>query len=320
MGLGEQPAAAGGNPLGIVDCIRFERRFHPHKSTAPMNRSIRFGLLTIALALSGPLRADDAAAPPPAADDPASLKADNKQLSDELAAAWKESAELKAKVDQLTADYAALSQRLDAAKVELAAKPDAPAPASTDGAQQLADAQDKLATSLRSFSVLQDENSDLRTQLDKLTADNATLGQQLDAAHASIATLQVQAAATSQIDPLRTELRQAQDETSRLGAENEQLRTRIAIQSPGPGAARPMPQRPGQVAAASAVPVAAAEPPAPPAPPATKTYVVVEGDTLTRISRKFYGTSGRWDDILKANHGILKDEKSLVVGSTLTIP
>jgi nucleoid-associated protein YgaU len=268
-----------------------------------MNRSIRFGLLTIALALSGPLRADDAAAPPPAADDPASLKADNKQL--------------KAKVDQLTADYAALSQRLDAAKVELAAKPDAPAPASTDGAQQLADAQDKLATSLRSFSVLQDENSDLRTQLDKLTADNATLGQQLDAAHASIATLQVQAAATSQIDPLRTELRQAQDETSRLGAENEQLRTRIAIQSPGPGAARPMPQRPGQVAAASAVPVAAAEPPA---PPATKTYVVVEGDTLTRISRKFYGTSGRWDDILKANHGILKDEKSLVVGSTLTIP
>jgi nucleoid-associated protein YgaU len=77
-----------------------------------------------------------------------------------------------------------------------------------------------------------------------------------------------------------------------------------------------MPQRPSQVSAASAAPVAAQAPP----PPAAKTYVVVEGDTLTKISRKFYGSSGRWEEILKANHDILKDEKSLVVGSTLKIP
>jgi nucleoid-associated protein YgaU len=283
-----------------------------------MKRSIRFGLLTIALALSSSLRADDNATPPPPADDQVSLKADNKQLSDELAAAWKESADLKAKVEQLNSDNAALSQKLDAAKADAAAKPDAPAPApaSSDAAQQLADVQDKLATSLRSFSVLQDENSSLRTQLDKVTADNATFSQQLDAAHASIATLQVQAAATSQIDPLRTELRQAQDETSRLSLENAQLRTHIAIQSPGPGAARPMPMRPSQVSAPSTAPVTAAAPP----PPAAKTYVVAEGDTLTKISRKFYGNSGRWEDILKANHDVLKDEKSLVVGSTLKIP
>jgi nucleoid-associated protein YgaU len=285
-----------------------------------MNRSIRFGLLMIALALSGTLKADDKAAAPSPADDQASLKADNKQLSDELAAAWKESAELKAKVEQLTSDSAALSQKLDASKADLAAKPDAPTPAPTnsDAAQQLADVQDKLATSLRSFSVIQDENADLKIQLDKLTTDNATFSQQLDAAHASIATLQVQAAATSQIEPLRTELRQAQDETSQLAAENEQLRTRIAIQSPGPGASRPMPQRPNQVSAASQAPVAAAAPPPP--PPTAKTYVVAEGDTLTRISRKFYGNSGRWEEILKANHDVVKDEKSLVVGSTLKIP
>jgi nucleoid-associated protein YgaU len=283
-----------------------------------MNRSLRFGLLTIALALSCTVRADDAASTPPA-DDRASLKADNKQLSDELASAWKESADLKAKVDQLTADNATLSQKLDGAKAEIAAKPDAaaPAPASSDTAQQVADAQDKLATSLRSFSVLQDENTGLKAQLDKLTADNAAFAQQLDGAHATIASLQVQAATTSQIDPLRTELRQAQDETSRLAAENEQLRTRLVIQAPGPGATRPAPQRPGQ-AAASAAPVAAAPQAAP--PPAAKTYVVAEGDTLTRISRKFYGSSGRWEEILKANHGVLKDEKSLVVGSTLKIP
>jgi nucleoid-associated protein YgaU len=48
--------------------------------------------------------------------------------------------------------------------------------------------------------------------------------------------------------------------------------------------------------------------------------VVVEGDTLTKIARKFYGSSSRWEDILNANRDVMKDEKSLVVGSTLKIP
>jgi nucleoid-associated protein YgaU len=289
-----------------------------------MNRSIRLGLLPFALALAGSLRADDKAASAPPPDDQASLRADNKQLSDELAAAWKESADLKAKIDQMTADYAALSQQVDALKAQVAAKPEAapaptPAPAAApDGASasQLADAQDKLATSLRSFTVVQDENNQLKATVDKLTSDNAAIGQQLDAAHASITTLQAQAALTSQIDPLRTELRQAQDESNRLALENAALKTRLAVISPGPGAAKPMPMRPGTpqaVSAAEAPPPAAA-----PAPAAPRTYVVAEGDTLTKISRKFYGTSSRWDDILKANHGV--NENSLVVGSTLTIP
>ncbi len=285
-----------------------------------MNRSIRFGTLAIALALSGPLRADDKAPPAAPADPQASLRADNKQLTDELAAAWKESADLKAKVDQLTADYASLGQQLDAAKAQLAARPEAaPAPAPAAPApesSQLADVQDKLATSLRSFTVVQDENTQLKASLDKLTADNAAVGQQLDAARAQIATLQVQAAATSQIEPLRNELRQAQDESNRLASENALMRTRLAVQSPGPGAARPMPLRPGTPSAVSAaVPPPPAEAPPPPAP---KTYVVAEGDTLNKISRKFYGSSSHWEEILRANH--LKDEKSLVVGSTLTIP
>jgi|SRR5580658_2434484 LysM repeat protein len=291
-----------------------------------MNRSIRFGVLPVALVLAGYARADDKAATPPP-DAQASLRADNKQLSDELAAAWKESADLKTKVDQLTADYASLSQQLDAAKAQLAAKPDAapapppppPAPAPDAAATgQVADLQDKLATSLRSFTVVQDENSQLKASLDKLTSDNTSLGQQLDAAKASITTLQAQAALTAQIEPLRNELRQAQDEGSQLATENEMLKTRLSVLAPGPGAARPMPMRPGTPQAVSAAqPPPPTPPPAPP-PPASKTYVVAEGDTLTKISRKFYGTSSRWADILKANHGV--NENSLVVGSTLTIP
>ena len=75
--------------------------------------------------------------------------------------------------------------------------------------------------------------------------------------------------------------------------------------------------RPGQGPAVGAAPADVA--PAP-ALPAARTHVVAEGDTLTRISRKYYGTSSRWQDILNANRDVVKDEKSLVVGSSLKIP
>jgi septal ring factor EnvC (AmiA/AmiB activator) len=279
-----------------------------------MKSFLRYGALPLALSLAGFLRAADDATPAPGADDLATLRADNKQLSDELAAAWKESAGLKAQLDDAqaataksTAAAADLQAQLDAAK--------APAPAPADaGGSQLADVQDKLATALRSFTVVQDEEAQLRASLDKANSDNESLTQQLDAARATIASLQAQAAAAAQIAPLQTELRQAQDEASQLAAANEQLRTRQALESPSPGSSRPVPMRPDQAAAAPAAPAA----PAPPPPP--KTYVVVEGDTLTKISRKFYGSSSHWEEILDANHDVLKDEKSLVVGSTLKIP
>jgi nucleoid-associated protein YgaU len=267
-----------------------------------MNRSLRYVVLATALSFAGLLRADETTPAPASAapDDVATLRADNKQLTDELASAWKESADLKAALAQAQSQAPAAGT---------------PAPSDSDTAKQLADTQDKLATALRSFTVVQDQNAQLSASLDKANADNASLSEQLQAAKASIASLQVQAAATSQIEPLQTEVRQAQDEASQLAAENAQLRTHLELQAPAPGSTKPVPTRPGQAAAmtAAAAPVVAA-------PPPPKTYVVVEGDTLTRISKKFYGTSGRWQDILNANHAVLKDEKSLVVGSTLTIP
>ena len=288
-----------------------------------MYKSLRFGLLPIALALAGPMRADDAK-PAPAAGDAASAAADqatavanNKQLSDELASSWKENEHLKADLAAAQAASSELQKQLDAAK---AAPAPAPVASDSETAKQLADAQDKLATSLRSYSVVEDENTDLKASVDKLTSENAALSQQLEAAKASISTLQAQAALTSQIEPLRTQVRQAQDELSQLAAENEQLKTRVALQGPGPGSAKPAPTRPGSAASFVAPTPVETAAPAPPPPPAEKTYVVVEGDTLTKISRKFYGSTARWEEILKANRDVLKDEKSLVVGSTLKIP
>jgi LysM repeat protein len=290
-----------------------------------MIRSLRVGLSSIAIALAGQARADDTAAPAQAPEDVATLRADNKQLSDELAAAWKESEKLKADLAaaqstsaKSASDNADLQKQLDAAKAQ--APVAAPAAGDAAGGSQLADTQDKLATALRSFTVVQDENAQLTAQLEKANSDNAVLTQQLESARSSIASLQAQAALTSQIEPLRAELRNSQDEVSRLAAENGQLRIRLSLQSPVPGSAKAAPMRPEQAPAAAAASAAAPAQAAAPAPQAVKTYVVVEGDTLTKISRKFYGTSAKWQDILDANRGSVKDEKGLVVGSTLTIP
>lgn len=53
---------------------------------------------------------------------------------------------------------------------------------------------------------------------------------------------------------------------------------------------------------------------------APATYTVVGGDTLTRISRKVYGTESRWMDIYQANRDTLSSPNSLRVGQVLRIP
>jgi nucleoid-associated protein YgaU len=47
---------------------------------------------------------------------------------------------------------------------------------------------------------------------------------------------------------------------------------------------------------------------------------VAEGDSLTRISMRYYGTSNRWQDIYDANRDILKGENVLRPGQRLRIP
>lgn len=51
-----------------------------------------------------------------------------------------------------------------------------------------------------------------------------------------------------------------------------------------------------------------------------RSYTVKTGDTLASISRKFYKTSGRWKEILKANKDKIDNPENLKVGETLTIP
>lgn len=52
----------------------------------------------------------------------------------------------------------------------------------------------------------------------------------------------------------------------------------------------------------------------------TRTYVVRTGDTLSGISRTFYGTPNQWRKIYQANRDILKGGNALRVGQRLVIP
>jgi len=270
-----------------------------------MKRSLRLGLFLAVFASVGAARAADAPPPPaPPANAPAPalsrdelnvLSASNKQLSDELAASWKETDRLKA---TLSAAQAAAT--------------------ATDAGRQLAEAQDKLSIALKSYSILQDENDQLKAAAAKTAGDQAVLSEQLESARSTIASLQSYTATAAQVGPLRTQLRQAQDEAAQLAAENAKLRTRLALAAPAPGATMPAPNRPGQAEPLPAIATATATPAPQPAP--ARTYTVAEGDTLSRISQKFYGTPNRWTEILDANHAAIKDEKSLAIGITLKIP
>jgi nucleoid-associated protein YgaU len=51
-----------------------------------------------------------------------------------------------------------------------------------------------------------------------------------------------------------------------------------------------------------------------------KTYTVQAGDTLSKISQKFYGDAGRYMEIFYANRDKIEDPNKLEVGWELSIP
>lgn len=53
----------------------------------------------------------------------------------------------------------------------------------------------------------------------------------------------------------------------------------------------------------------------------TRTYTVKKGDTLQKISQKFYGTTRNWQRIFQANRKVLKDNPDRIAeGMKLVIP
>ncbi len=64
--------------------------------------------------------------------------------------------------------------------------------------------------------------------------------------------------------------------------------------------------------------------PAPPQPTSTiglgKTYVVVKGDSLSKIAKREYGDASKWRKIHEANKDLISDPDLIYPGQELKIP
>jgi nucleoid-associated protein YgaU len=148
-------------------------------------------------------------------------------------------------------------------------------------AAQLADAQRELAAA-------RSETAQLNSSLQAVERDRTNRISQLQQENAAIS----------------ARLRQAQGTLDQIAA-----------------AARLINGGPVSTATAPSAPVVSAAPAAgSPVSPAPRYHTVSDGDSLTRISTRYYGTASRWQEIYDANREVLKGENSLRPGQRLRIP
>jgi nucleoid-associated protein YgaU len=76
----------------------------------------------------------------------------------------------------------------------------------------------------------------------------------------------------------------------------------------------------GGSSTAPAPTASAPPPPIAPAPTAARTYVVVSGDSLSRIAKQQYGDANKWPRIYEANRNIIKNPDLIYPGQVLRIP
>lgn len=244
---------------------------------------------------------------------PVATGADSEALKSQLA-------EVESKLSTALRSYTLLQQELDTAR------------------EQATKVQGELADKA---AALQAQVAALTTQLEAVRTESS--GKDAQVAEATRETAQQrQAALTQGVENtnLRDQLRQTQAQLVLVIEENTQLKTKLAVIAPPPASSLGTPTRPGTAAAQAAItlpatltqggrakptaPALASAPAAPaptPAPaPEVRTHVVREGDSLHKISRRYYGTTERWQEIFEANRNILSSPERLPLGASLRIP
>ena len=226
-----------------------------------------------------------------------------------------------------------MESALAATKQQLAQIPSAPVPAAastgdTGGLEQkLADTEDRLATALRGYAALQHERD---TLAENATQSAATVTAERDALAGRVASL------TGQVEQLRASAQGSENSTqaelARLGAAVAALQRTTAQASGDLAAARALTQQlqgansvlAGENYQLKTMLARTAGGPAPAAAPATaptdRVHVVVAGDSLSRLSQRYYGSAGRWQEIYNANATRLGPNGVLRVGTELRIP
>ena len=169
-----------------------------------------------------------------------------------------------------------------------------------------------------------------RQEAEQRAATLASAAAQLGAAQRDLAATRAESARLS--DQLQaterdrnTRLVQAQQENAALAARLRQAQTTLdqiasAARLINGSAAAPNPQIAPARPYANATPISPVTSLPEPVPPVQRYHVVAEGESLTRISMRYYGTSVRWEEIYDANRDVLKGENALRPGQRLRIP
>jgi nucleoid-associated protein YgaU len=199
-------------------------------------------------------------------------------------------AELTGVNEKLTADTKNLEQQLAALRAENGrlAEGEAARQEAEQRAASFATAAAQLTATQRELGSARAEIARLNDAMQVLERDRGARIAQLQQENAAIA----------------ARLRQAQGTLDQIASAARLINGGAGHPS---GASVSNPSAPTAVAAA-------------PITPAPRVHVVAEGDSLTRISVRYYGTSNRWQEIYDANREILKGENALRPGQRLRIP
>lgn len=191
-------------------------------------------------------------------------------------------------------------------------------------------------------SKLEEERDELRRQLGSARAENARLAQATGSleqlkAEAERSAQQNIGALSAQLAQTQRDLQSARETNSRimegntaqerdrtavinqLRAENTALAARLA-QAQGTLDQIASAARLGTPAAAIAAGGSAPTRPVVSAPAESRVHTVAEGDSLSRISMRYYGTANRWQEIYHANRDVLQNSSTLRIGMQLRIP
>jgi len=222
-------------------------------------------------------------------------------------------------------------------------------------AKRLQETEDRLATALRGYALLEkdrdalqararsaaeaaaNETAQLNSRLTtlaaevdqlkaaaaaqpdagKLAAERDALAARLSETEARVASAQAEAArATEQLGALQRSSGQTSNEVAAARALIQQLQGSNAVLAQENYQLKTLLARNTGSAAPSAPSVLAAAPTA----PGARSHLVVAGDSLSRISQRYYGNAGRWQEIYNANREKLGPNGVLRVGTELRIP
>lgn len=278
---------------------------------------------------------------PGLSDEKAALQERLEAVGTQLLKAQQEIDTLQKENADATAQVLAGKQEAEKAQADLAALQ-----GRTTEAEKAAESHNASVAELtEANSKLEAERDGLQRQLASLRADNVRLTQSAGSleqlkADAERSAQQNIEALTAQLAQTRRDLQSARDANSRLVEGNvAQERDRVAVitqlQQQNSALAARLAQAQGtldQIASAArlgtpASAIASGTPAPIPTvrigtagPAEVRYHTVTEGDSLSRISMRYYGTANRWQEIYNANRDVLQGSSALRVGMQLRIP